>query len=375
MIASMPTSRPWRSTLLVIALATAFGLLQGAMVYVGLRQESGLDFTPSLPRFLAWQVATWMVWAAMAPGILALAARVRPERTGRWLAVHLPAAVLAACLHAAAGVLISLAVQPFGRPASAPLTAQLVGRLTSTLHLEVLVYFAIVGASYTVDYYRRFRDRELRAAQLEGRLAEARLDALRLQLQPHFLFNTLHTVAALVRQDENAAAVETLARLSDLLRASFEGGGRSLVPLDEELALAERYLAIQQVRFGDRLRIEQEVDPSLLGLAVPPFVLQPLLENALRHGLAVRAGAGLVRVVAKRSGALLRLEVHDDGRGLIDGGGPAVEGVGLANTRARLEQLFGDAARLELLARAGGGVVARLTLPAVETPPARERPT
>jgi LytS/YehU family sensor histidine kinase len=176
-------------------------------------------------------------------------------------------------------------------------------------------------------------------------------------------------VAGLVRQGENPAAVEMLARLSDLLRATLDGGGRPLVPLAKELALAELYLGIQQVRFADRLRVERAIDPSLLEAAVPPFSLQPLLENAVRHGLGARAGSGLLRIVAERTVDGLCLEVHDDGRGLTHASERPVEGVGLGNTRSRLDQLFGDAARLELVPRPGGGAIARLVLP-LSTPPA-----
>jgi two-component system LytT family sensor kinase len=354
-----------REALVVAGLGVAFGVLQATMLYLGLKQEKDLPFEVSFPRILAWQVLSWLVWGVLAPAILALGARVTPERPLRWLAVHLPAAAAAATVHAAAATAADAAFHPFGQgPEGSPLTA-VIGRLTSSFHFEVLIYFAILGASYAFDYHRRFRDRELRAAQLEGRLAEARLEALRLQLQPHFLFNALHTVAGLVRQGENPAAVDMLARLSDLLRATLDGGGRPLVPLREELALAERYLAIQQVRFADRLRVERAVDPALLAAAVPPFVLQPLLENAIRHGLGVRAGAGALHLAAERAGEDLRLEVQDDGQGLAAAGGSAVEGVGLGNTRARLAQLFGDTARLELLPRPGGGAIARLTLPLI----------
>ena len=352
-----------RVALAVTVLGTAFGAFQAAMLYITLQQEGGLPFVVSFPRIMGWQLASWLVWAVLAPAILVLGARWTPERPLLFLAVHLPAGLTAAALHSTADLFLNRAFRSFGQPPGRPAVPEIVVHITNSMNAEILVYFVILGAGYAIDYYRRFRDRELRAAQLEGRLAEARLEALRLQLQPHFLFNALHTVAGLVRQGDNPAAVEMLARLSDLLRATLEGGGRPLVPLRQELALADLYLAIQQVRFADRLRIERAVDPALLDAAVPPFVLQPLLENAVRHGLAVRAGAGSLRIVAERSGDELRLAVEDDGRGLA--GGDGVEGVGLGNTRARLAQLFGDEARLELLDRPAGGAIARLTLPVV----------
>jgi signal transduction histidine kinase len=352
-----------RAALLVAALGAAFGALQATTIWMGLKQEPNLPFTPSLPRLLLWQVPSWGAWGLLAPAVLWLAAAVPPDRRGRWLAVHVPAALAASALHGTVSGLLAAWAQPWGPHKVEPLLPLITGRIRASLHFELLTYFVILGAAYAVDYRRRFRDRELRTAQLEGRLAEARLESLRLQLQPHFLFNALHTVAGLVRQGENAAAVEMLARLSGLLRATLDGGGRALVPLSEELALADHYLSIQEVRFADRLRVERAIDAGLLGAEVPPFLLQPLLENALRHGLGLKARSGWLRLVAERTAGGLTLEVHDDGRGLAADGDVPVEGVGLANTRARLEQLFGAAARLELLAREGGGAVARVTLP------------
>jgi len=365
----LPAGRS-RAALLVAGFAATFGVLQASTLYVGLRQEGRLSFEPSFGRILVYQVLSWVIWGALAPAILELGVRFRPERPLRFFAIHLPAAFISSMLASAAGVAAISWIHPFGRDPGASWASRFVGRITSSLHFQVLIYFAILGAGYAVDYYRRFRDREVAAARLEGQLAQARLEALQLQLQPHFLFNALHTVAGLVRQNENRAAVEMLALLSDLLRATLEGGGRPLVPLSEELALADRYLAIQQVRFADRLRVDRAIDPALLESAVPPFVLQPLLENAVRHGLGVRANAGSLRIVAERSGGHLLLEVHDDGRGLTDSAEAGVEGVGLSNIRARLSQLFGDEARLELVQRAGGGAIARLTLPE----PARRTP-
>ncbi|HKF42828.1 MAG TPA: histidine kinase [Thermoanaerobaculia bacterium] len=366
-----------RATLVVAVLAAAFGALQAATISIGLKQEANLSFQPSFARMLAYQIVAWLVWGAIAPLIFELGERFRPERPVRFVAVHVPAALAASMLNAAVGVAAIAVFRPFGASPQGRVLPRLVGRFTNSLPLEFLIYGVILGAGYAVEYYRGFRDRELRAAQLERRLAEARLEALALQLQPHFLFNALHTVAGLVRQGENTAAVEVLARLSDLLRATLQGSGRPLVPLSEELALADLYLAIQQVRFADRLRVERAIDPELAKAAVPPFVLQPLLENAVRHGLGARSDAGSLRIVAERAGEgeRFRLEVHDDGRGIEGPPSERAGGVGLSNTRARLAEIYGEAAKLELLSRAEGGVVARLTLPVIPAPePERQAP-
>jgi two-component system, LytTR family, sensor kinase len=236
--------------------------------------------------------------------------------------------------------------------------------------LDLIVYWAIVGLAYARGYYQRYRERELRAAQLEALLARAELQALKLQLHPHFLFNALHAVAGLVRRGENADAVRMIAGLSDLLRYVLDSADRQLVPLAEELAFLERYLDVQRLRFGDRLSAEIDAAPDTLGLEVPILILQPLVENALEHGLARRAGPGHLRLTARREEDRLVLRLRDDGRGLAGGadGGEGTgdgAGVGLENSRARLRELYGEGSALTLRDAEGGpGAVAELILPA-----------
>jgi LytS/YehU family sensor histidine kinase len=244
----------------------------------------------------------------------------------------------------------------------------------SQFHIDLLVYGAVLGTSYAVGYYTRFREREVRATQLEARLAQAELQALKMQLHPHFLFNTLNGIVGLVRDRKNSAAVEMIAGLSDLLRYTLDGAGRQEVTLREELEFLELYLGIQQKRFPDRLRVEMNVEPTALEALVPNLILQPLVENAIRHGVSRRAAGGTVGVSASREGGMLRLRVYDDGPGLrhdaradADGdeaheGSPST-GIGLSNTRARLRQLYGDAQSFEVFDREAGGVEATLRLP------------
>ena len=251
-----------------------------------------------------------------------------------------------------------------------PFLAQYSWLFDSWFHIDLIVYWAIVGLAYARSYYQRYRERELRAAQLEALLAKAELQALKLQLHPHFLFNALHAVAGLVRRGENADAVRMIAGLSDLLRYVLDSADRQLVPLAEELAFLERYLDVQRLRFGDRLSAEIDAAPDTLGLEVPILILQPLVENALEHGLARRAGPGHLRLTARREGDRLALRLRDDGRGLA-GGGAGGEGtgdgagVGLENSRARLRELYGEGSALTLRDAEGGpGAVAELILPA-----------
>jgi LytS/YehU family sensor histidine kinase len=204
----------------------------------------------------------------------------------------------------------------------------------------------------------RDRERERRAAQLETSLAEARLQALKLQIQPHFLFNTMNDISSLVRGGQGEEAIGMIAGLSDLLRYSLDRGGGTLVTLEEEVAMAGRYLDLQRMRFADRLEVEVEIPRELSRASVPVLLLQPLAENAIQHGVARSHAGGRVAVRARRDGEELRIEVFNTGR-LRPGLRP---GIGLSTTLSRLAQLYGDRARFELV-EGGGGVTARVTIP------------
>ncbi len=234
---------------------------------------------------------------------------------------------------------------------------------------DLVAYAAIVALVHALVYHRAHRAREIRAARLEARLSRARLEVLRLQLQPHFLFNTLNSISALMAT-EVPAARRMIADLKELLRLSLERSGAQEVALRDELHLLQRYVDIQRVRFRDRLTVEYRVDPALLGVPVPRLVLQPLVENSIRHGLAPRSSPGRVEVRAERDGAALRLVVADDGVGLSAGGGQRDgAGIGLGNTRARLQGLYGERQSLEVRPTPGGGVTVEVRLP---IPPERD---
>jgi two-component system, LytTR family, sensor kinase len=229
--------------------------------------------------------------------------------------------------------------------------------------MDLLAYAAIVGLAHSVHFYRRYREREHRALFLESSLAQSQLRTLRAQLQPHFLFNTLNAIATLLRRDPRAAEA-TLTSLSELLRLTLGHSERQEMTLREELEFLNCYLEIQQTRFGDRLRFEQTVDPAALDCLVPTLLLQPLVENAIRHGIEPADHTGTVRVTAARRDGRLVLSVQDDGVGLsVQAKGQGGTGIGLSNLRARLEALYGPDHKLELTSAAGAGVVVNIEVP------------
>jgi signal transduction histidine kinase len=236
----------------------------------------------------------------------------------------------------------------------------------------LLLYIDPFLAAQAIHYAREVKTRELRASRLEARLAEAQLQVLRMQLHPHFLFNTLHTISALMHKDVKAAD-RMLALLGDLLRDSFDKIGAQEVSLQQELGFLHRYLEIERTRFRDRLAVETDIDPETLDAEVPNLILQPLLENAIRHGIERRMGAGRIRLAARREGARLLLTIQDDGPGLPPEAELAFRrGIGLANTQARLNQLYGTDQSFELLNRPEGGLEVALSIPFRLRPPDRE---
>ena len=300
--------------------------------------------------------------------ILWLAHRVRldgPHRVG------------AALVHGAASLVLGLVnlgfyaywlgvAAPYEVPAM-PWSERTMGLVGGAwLHFAVLAYWGTVGAYYAFDYARKYRDRALQASRLEARLAEAQLHALRMQLHPHFLFNTLNAISTLVLKEETAGAGRMINRLSDFLRATLEGRSAE-VSLEEEVDFTAQYLAIEQCRFGERLRVDIEVEPAVRGALVPSLLLQPLVENAVRHGIAPRERGGRLRVTARRAADALRLTVEDDGPGL-SAAAASGHGIGLANTRARLAQRYGEAHRFALDTSPLGGLRATIELPFERAP-------
>ena len=281
--------------------------------------------------------------------------------------LHLAASILLCAGWALGGTLLSLAL--FGQT---PYGGGVLSWFLTSLPFGVAVYFAVLGVEHAVTYFVEARERETQAARLEAQLADARLGALRMQMQPHFLFNSLNAITVIVRDRDPATATRMLEQLGEMLRRVMRADRPQEVTLADELSFVRQYLGIEQVRYSDRLRPEFAVAPGVEGAAVPEFLLQPLVENAIRHGLAQRMTATLVRVEARREGQELVLVVIDDGPGLGPGGTAEVkEGVGLGNTRARLATLYGPRARLDLAGSPGGGTRVTVRIPYRELEPAR----
>jgi signal transduction histidine kinase len=299
--------------------------------------------------------AYWFAWALFTPAIVWLSQHFRFERQGllRAIAVHLPSVVLFSLGHLA----VLGAVQWWlaaGKGHPFDYWTELQRATLQYFDWEMMTYWAIAGLSHAVLYYRESRDRAVRASQLETRLVEAQLKALQQQLHPHFLFNTLHAISALMHRDVEAAD-RTLMRLSDLLRLTLDNIGQQEVTLQTELEFLTKYLQIEQTRFADRLIIRFDVAPDALDVLVPNLVLQPLVENAIRHGVAKKAGPGHIDITARRDGDKLLMEVRDDGVGLSESALTAIQkGIGVSTTRARLQHLFGADFRFEFHRLAAG---------------------
>lgn len=318
-------------------------------------------------RIFAWELGSWAFWAAVAPAVVAAGSRLlRPEtRRPLWPLALLAGAALTTVGHVLVSGFWLLVFQPFVPVERATPVTALAYAEGSWLKLGPFLYFGLVVVGYGFGGYLQAKAAQLRQARLEAELARAQLEALRLEIQPHFLFNTLNSISAQVRKGANAEALEMLLALSELLRSTLERSVRPTVTLAEEIELLRLYVGLQRVRFADRLRVRFDVDPACAELAVPVLLLQPLVENAIRHGLAPRPGPGSIEIRAERVDDRLRLTVLDDGVGLpADFEEGAHEGVGLANTRSRLERTFDGDARLSVRPRSSGGVRVRLDLPA-----------
>lgn len=358
------------------------GVISALQAHVSARMEGA---PISLWESVGRQIPLWAFWIFVTPLIVWLVRAVPIDRSGwaRAVGVHVTAALAATALHALWLVAINHLLDVISQDTW---TIWLLFRMIfiGRLYVDILTYGAILGGIVAFDYHDRLRERELRGSRLETRLARARLDALRMQLNPHFMFNALNAIAAQVRGGRGAVAVSMLGGLGELLRYALDSDEDRLVPVWQEIAFLERYFELEQIRFGDRLEVSVEVDPDAEVALVPPLLLQPLAENAVHHGIARRddgrgageeGGPGRIWVRASKEGDGLAISISDNGGGLeaaapsvaIGDGAAGVasarEGVGLRNTRERLLELYGDQHRFDVGERPGGGVRVELRVP------------
>ncbi len=343
---------------------TAFAFLMMAMSVAGLWDMRSRGLSVSYWRFAAYNLIYYYEWALVTPVLVYFGLRFPIDR--RTWPLRLPLHLLASTAAAALFVMPRAVVKTY-----ATLWIGYPPRLAKGDALYFLSLFfdntymvvQVLVASQVIVHYRAAREREVRAAHLEARLATSQLEALRAQLQPHFLFNTLHAIGTLMQRDVPGAR-RMLTLLSDLLRRSLDASGVQKTSLREELDFVSRYLEIERTRFADRLTVSIDVAPEALEALVPSFLLQPLVENAIRHGISRRSGPGRVTVKALREGATVQLEVRDTGPGLgVETAPPRGSGVGLSNTRARLLQLYDAAQRMEVANAAEGGCVVAIAIP------------
>ena len=349
-------SRSARTALVLFGVWTTLGLLSTAQTAIFFAQSSQrLTWGAFVARMLDWYTC-----AIFTPVFFWLAERFPIDRR-HWrtnILVHL--AVTSVAVIIKYSFLSWLARQIRGAP-----RISLARMLEGNFIIESMIMWAVIAIIHGILYYRRWQEREQLAAELRARLTEAQLDVLKAQLRPHFLFNTLNSISTLVHTDPDSAD-RMVVQLADLLRASLETSGKHEIPLAEELALLERYLDIMRARHADRLTVTVRVSPRARRALVPHFILQPLVENAIEHGIARRAGAGHLAIGATDVGDALHIRVADDGCG-VDGADSdramSDEGIGLGNTRLRLYQLYGDAQSLTIEHPADGGTVVTIAIP------------
>jgi len=355
---------------LILGVATVLGVFSTFQAY-----NYVSFFTERRPPFLmllTLNVTYWYAWAAVAPGILWLAQRYRFERhTWRRATVAHGIGVLSfTSVHAALVVTCRALIGAYYGGRTMTWWESFQELFFLNFDWEMMGYWAMVGASHALDFYRESQEQRVAGAQLEARLAEARLQALQSQLHPHFLFNTLHTISALMHRDTEAADA-MLARLSDLLRLSLDRTGTQQVTVKEEVDFLQKYLEIERTRFGERLDVRFEIDPDTLDAAVPNLLLQPLVENAIKHGIGQKVEGGLLQIRVTRDGNSLLLLVRDTGPGLSAAKLSALNtGVGLTNTRSRLEELFPGRHRFEFHEPTDGGLAVEILIPFVIHPDA-----
>lgn len=362
------------------------GLNVGVWTLVGFFFSSQIYFMYSTSKnpisfwvAMCWQLPAVYAFALVTPLVLWLARRFAINRQNwrRNLIIHIFAGVIISYALAFLHVWLDIFSATLYLGKSYETTFSSLSRQAFfILDKELLVYWLLVGMSHAFQYYNHFRIGEVKAARLETLLAQSQLQALKMQLHPHFLFNTLHSISSLLHKDTEAAD-KMISHLGDFLRLTLEQSGTQVVTLNQELEFLRSYLAIESIRFQDRLTTHIKIDPKALDAQVPYLILQPLIENAIKHGIATRATPGRIEITAERRNAMLRIQVKNDGPKLKIGNnsnGHSKQGLGLVNTQARLDQLYSASCRFELADDPRGGVVATLEIPTSVEMPLRHTP-
>lgn len=356
MAAARLLRRRWFVFFVIWAIPGLLTTSQLYLLYAGIKGEDVSLRVLFMQKFFPWQV-----WAIATPLILAVRQRFPLDRACWWRAIGAHFVLFA--LVAVADSTVSVAIWKLTDPDAGHhrMIDSLPPSIVKGAFFQLLLYIAIVAVDFGLEYHGRYREAAMRQSQLEAKLVETHLAALKAQLRPHFLFNTLNAISVLTRKGETAGAIKMIDGLGDLLRRSLTTARVERVPLDEELDFIQRYLDIATTRFSDRLTAHIDVEPAARRALVPSLLLQPIVENAIEHGLAPRASGGRIDIVARTAGDRLRIEVRDDGVGLS--GAPPRHGVGLSHVRDRLAGLYPERHRFALEPREPAGMVAVLELP------------
>ena len=309
----------------------------------------------------------WVPWAVTTPFMLRFARRFPIAQRRSW-SVHFAYFVVGDLIFAVWCAALQFYLHPYSATQKESFRHLLQSKVLDGTFTCVIFYGVILTIGAALESRRRLAEQQTETARLNEQLSTAQLDSLRRQIEPHFLFNTLNSIAGLVREQRNDAAVNMIAGLSDLLRRSLDGSPHQQVPLCEEMEFAQKYLDIQKMRFADRLRISTDIPLDLYPAQVPSLILQPMVENAIKHGIAHRAQGGTIHIAASRQNGTLTLRVSNDGPGLAPGWETANPGIGISNVRTRLQSLYGEASDLTLRNQPTGGVEVALSLPFVTAP-------
>jgi two-component system, LytTR family, sensor kinase len=363
----------WQRWIWIGLIWFGFGLVDAIQTVFVMRAE-GMHH--AWVKLFVFTVLTWLAWALATPLMLQLGHRFPPVKWQPLVTwpVHILACAGIGLIFTAWSTWLELLMNPYANNSASPaLQGPFVhlwfNKFYNGILASILLYSAVLAFGYVVSSRERLALQQAETARLNEQLSKAQLHALRQQIEPHFLFNTLNAVAGLVREGRNDSAVTMIAGLSDFLRRVLDDSTRQQVPLGEEVEFAQKYLDIQKVRFAERLQLSVDVPAELYTAQVPALILQPMVENAVKHGIAKRAQGGSIRIAASRSNGMLTLSVSNDGPSLPADWEMARSGIGISNVRTRLKSLYGDSFTLSMRNQEGGGVAVSLSLPFVVVPP------